>query len=171
MPFALLFLLLASERLLLFDDVFTVPANDWRYVEVGLRQRAATVNCEFRVISGGSGVRVALVSHHELVRFRKGRSHDILATTNFERSGRLRFRVPEPGEYALVVDNRMEGRSEARVSMRVILDFAGRAPQPAATISPKRRLMVVLVSLALFGAIAYWAGRRIVAAFRNSASI
>ena len=164
MPPALLFLLLSS-RVLLFDDVYTIPRGDWRFVEIGLRQRAAVVDCDFRVVSGGSGVRVALG------RFRQGRNHDILATTNFEKSGRLRFRVPGPGQYALVVDNGLEGRGEARVALRVFIDFSGRRPQEVVTLSPARRWFVIVISLAVFGAIAYWAGRRILAAFRRSAVI
>lgn len=171
MPFALLLLLLASERVLLFDDVYPIPGNRWRYVQVGLKQKPATIDCEFRVVSGGSGVRVALVSYDQLRRFRQGRSHDILATTNFERSGRLRFRPPKPGQYALIVDNRMEGRGEARVEMRVSVDFSGQAPQHAKTLPPARRWAVVAISLGLFGIVAFWAGRRLLAAFRRSTAV
>jgi hypothetical protein len=53
----------------------------------------------------------------------------------------------------------------------VFLDFAGRTPQHARTLSPARRWIVVALSLAVFGGIAYWAGRRILAAFRRSAVI
>jgi hypothetical protein len=167
MSLAWLLLLLVSERVLLMDDVYAIPPGDWRYVEVGLKQRAATVQCDFEVQSGGSGVRVALVTRGELDRFRRGRSHDVLGTTNYERSGRLRVRVPGPGEYALVVDNRMEGRGRARVALRVFLDFAAQPPQQARTLPPARRWLVVSASVLFFLAITWWAGRKLLAAWRT----
>ncbi len=161
-----LLLVTAPGRVLLMHDVYSVPRDDWRYVEVRLKQQAATVDCDFRVLSGGSGVRVALVSRSDLERFRRGRSHDVLATTNFQRAGRLRFRTPGPGDYALVVDNRMEGRGPARVDLSLSLDFARPAPQASHELPPSRRWTVVALSVLVFLSISVWAGRKLMAAFR-----
>jgi len=159
--FALLLILLASPRVLLVDDVYTIPASEWRYLEVGLNQQTAAVECEFRVIEGGSGVRLALVSRPDLERFRAGRSHDVLATTAFLKSGRLRFAVPHPGEYAIVVDNRMEGRGSAKVDLKIYLDFGARGTQQARELPAERRRLVVTLSILVFLAVAAYAGWKI----------
>ncbi len=164
---ALALILLASSRILLVDDLYTIPASEWRYLEFGLNKQTATVECEFRVVEGGSGVRLALVSRPELERFRSGRSHDVLATTSYLKSGRFRFAVPRPGEYAIVVDNRMEGRGPAQVDLKIYLDFSVRRTPQAVELSEGRRRLIVLLSILVFLAIAVYAGRRILPAFRT----
>jgi hypothetical protein len=154
-------ILLASSRVLLVDDVYTIPASEWRYLEVGLNKQTATVECEFRVVEGGSGVRLALVSRPDLERFRARRSHDVLATTAFLKSGRLRFSVPHPGEYAIVVDNRMEGRGPARVDLKIYLDFSVSGAQQARELPVERRRFIVIVSILAFLATAAYASWRI----------
>jgi hypothetical protein len=159
------FLLLAlGQPMLLSDEIHTIPASDWRYVEVALRQQTATVDCAFKVLTPGSGVRLLLVTVPELNRFRHGQSHDVLATTNFEREGRLRYTVRDRGDFAVVVDNRMEGRGPARVSLRIELEFSGGSAVQARTLSPRRRHTVIAISLAVFLITAVWAGRRLLAA-------
>ena len=48
-------------RQTLMDEVYTIPASDWRYVPVVLKQPPVTLECEFKVLSGGT-VRVGLVN-------------------------------------------------------------------------------------------------------------
>jgi hypothetical protein len=59
---ALLLVWLAAGSQMLLDEVFHVPAGEWRYVPVILKQPPVTVDCDFRVISGNGAVRVVLVN-------------------------------------------------------------------------------------------------------------
>ncbi len=165
---ALLLAFAAPQRVLLTDDVYSIPHGQWRYLEVRLKQRVATIECSFNVVSGGPGVRVTLVSARELVLFREGGSHDVLATTDFRPSGLLRFTVPEPGEYALVVDNRAEGAARARVKLEIYLEFGGERHRAARTLPPARKWTVVVLSIGCFLLLAVWAGRRLIRAFQRS---
>jgi len=153
-----------STRQVLMDEVYTIPASDWRYVPVVLKQPPVTLECEFRVLAGGAGVRVGLLNAQGLAAMRHGRRHETLATTSFETSGKLRYQVQEPDEYSVVVDNSLEGRSgAAQVQLRVSLDFQGRGQ--ARVLSPARRMAVVVISLAIFLGIVTFAGRKLRAAW------
>src|SRR5882762_9097581 len=99
---ALLWLVAAPSqnmRQTLMDEVYSIPPSDWRYVPVVLKQPPVTLECEFHLISGGSGVRVGLVNAQALAAMKQGRRHDTLVTTSFEKSGRVRYEVLEPDEY------------------------------------------------------------------------
>ena len=139
---ALLWLVAASQnmRQTLMDEVYSIPASDWRYVPVVLKQPPVTLECEFHVISGGAGVRVGLVNAQALAAMKQGRRHDTLVTTSFEKSGRVRYEVLEPDEYAVIVDNSLDGRGTAQVQLRVSLDFPGRQQPQVRQLSPARRV-------------------------------
>jgi hypothetical protein len=155
-----------SMRQTLMDEVYTIPASDWRYVPVVLKQPPVTLECEFKVLSGGAGVRVGLVNAQGLAAMRQGRRHETLATTSFENSGRLRHEVLEPDEYAVIVDNGLDGHGAAQVQLRVSLDFPNRRQVQVRQLSPARRVAVVGISLALFLAVVIFAGRKLRAAWR-----
>ena len=69
---ALLLLWLAAGSQVLLDEVFHVPAGEWRYVPVILKQPPVTVDCDFRVISGNGAVRAVLVNRDGLDTLRGG---------------------------------------------------------------------------------------------------
>jgi hypothetical protein len=166
---ALLWLLAASPqdtRQTLMDEVYTIPASDWRYVPVVLKQPPVTLECQFKVLSGGAGVRVGLLNGQGLAALRLGRRHATLATTSFEKSGRLSYEVVEPDEYAVIVDNGLEGGGAAQVRLRVSLDFPGRQQPQVRQLSPARRTVVALISLGVFVAIVTYAGKKLRAAWR-----
>jgi hypothetical protein len=159
-PLALLFLAASSTTAVLVDELYQIPANEWRYVEVSLQQQPALVWADYRVESGAKDVRVALLRREDLDRLRHERAHGWLAETETGPSGRLRFRVRDPGEYAVVVDNR-GGEGPASVYLRVSLDFGqGRGPE-VTTLSPHRQLAVILISFAAFFGVVTWSARRL----------
>jgi hypothetical protein len=156
-----------SMRQTLMDEVYTIPASDWRYVPVVLKQPPVTLECEFKVLSGGPGVRVGLVNAQGLAAMRQGRRHETLATTSFEKSGLLRREVLEPDEYAVIVDNSLEGRGgAAQVQLRISLDFPNRQQVQVRELSPGRRGLVIGISLAIFLGIVTFAGKKLRAAWR-----
>jgi hypothetical protein len=167
MILALLLLLAAvPDRVPVVEETIVVPAGDWRAIDLTLQQRPAIVECAFRVVRGKSGVRLALIPRDDLEHLQGGESHHVIAATAFERSGALRVRPPALGEYALVVDNRMEGRTPAQVKLDVWLDFGALSEMPVRTLSTQRRIAVIAVTLVLFGAVAVFAGRRLQRAVR-----
>ncbi len=161
LPLAFL-LLLAAPRVQLVDDVFHVPADDWRYVDFSLKRRAALVSAECETASPTTPVRIALLRREDLERLRAGAPHGIIDVTGPGSRNRLNYLLREPGDYALVIDN--EARVPAAVHLAVWLDFAPRAAAPA-QITPQRRLAVILISFAVFFAIAGFSTRKLLRAF------
>ncbi|MGO9130361.1 MAG: hypothetical protein ACLQIS_11575 [Bryobacteraceae bacterium] len=150
----------------LLDETMQVPAAQWRAFDIELRQRPAIVECRYWVESGGGRVRVALMHPADLERLRAGVRHSELASTDYQTSGGLRYGPGPLGDYCLVVDNRQAGRDSAQVRLAVWLEFAGPYPE-ARELSPRRRLVVVLLALAYLAGVAVWAARRIQAARAN----
>jgi hypothetical protein len=154
----------APGRISVVEESVRVPASGWRPVFLPLRQRPVTVVCSFAVSPPGS-VRVALMTRHDLLRLEDGLSHRSLASTGYERDGGFRLHVSQPGDYVLVIDNRLDARAPADVHLRVALEFPGR---PAArTLSPGRKLAVTALSLAGFALIVGWSGRKLLRAMRG----
>jgi hypothetical protein len=153
----------APHALPLMDETVTVPAADWRGFAIPLRQRPALMECSFSVASGGSGVRVMVLERAEFEQMHAGHGYRALAATAYQRSGGFAYAAP-PGDYVVVVDNRMEGRGAAQVRLQVALVFAGGQTLPR-TLSPERRAVVVGMSVLLFAAIALFAGSRLKRAF------
>ena len=157
--FVWLCLLVSPSSVELVDEVYRVPANEWRYVEVSLRQQPALLSAELDWQAGSRDVRAALLRREDLDRLRQDHPYGVLAATSPGPSGRFHYYVRDPGDYAVVLDNRDSDRP-ATVRLRVWLDFAG-PPGYGQTLSPQRRLGVILVSFALFFGIVTWSARRL----------
>src|SRR5674476_869302 len=99
-------LLAASTSVELVDEVYQIAPAEWKYVEVNLRQNPALVAASFDVQSGSDKVRLALMTRADLENLRADLPHGLLAVTPIAKSGALAFRVRQPGDYVLVVDNR-----------------------------------------------------------------
>jgi hypothetical protein len=142
-----LFLLLAaaSSRLVL-DDTIEVPRGEWRYIDIAAQEPMAVVNCEYQVVSENSPVRVVWVPRKILDTFRAGRRDKILAATPFGMDGKLRHVAPEPGDYAMVLENQPAGRSSVKVKVRVWVESAVSPKE----LSPSRRLAVIAISAVVF---------------------
>jgi hypothetical protein len=159
--FAWIFLLAASTSVELVDDVYPIPAAEWKYVEINLRQQPAVVSASFTVPNGASQVRLALMTRTNLEYFRNDLAHGVLALTPFAKAGVLNFRVREPADYVLVLDNRADKARATVVHLRVSLDF-GRPLGPAVTqISPRRQLTVILLSFVFFFTVVTYSARKL----------
>lgn len=162
---ALLLLLPTPASLPLIDETFRVRASGWRAVPVILRQRPADLVCSFSVVSGGSGVRMSLA---RILRSRSGSlTTHRLAATPYARSDGFRYGVREPGEYAILLDNRLEGRGPAEVHLKVSVVFIDASAPVVRVLPPKRRLLIVVLSLLGFAAIVFWSGRRLLSAIQR----
>lgn len=158
-PLALL--LFAATHVDLVDEVYRIPAGEWRYVEVGLRQRPALVSADFEVQSGSQRVRLALMRRDDLDRMRDDRPYGVLAATEPAATGELRYPVRVLGDYVVVIDNRGDTDHPAAARLRVALDF-GVPPGPEVTrLSPARQMTVIALSFAVFFGIVSYSARRL----------
>jgi len=156
---AWMLLFAASTRVDLVDEVYQIPADEWRYVDVGIKQRPALVTARFDVEFGSRQVRLALIRHEDLERLRTGLPHGVIDETEAGANGTLGPEVRGPADYVLVVDNR--GEAPASVHLRVTLDFAVRRGPQVTRLSPQRQLAVIIISFAVFFGIVTWSARRL----------
>jgi len=159
---ALLVLWFASTRVELVNEVYSIPAADWKYLDVDLRQQPVSVDCEFQALAEDARVRVGLIRRENLRGLRRGRERFLHATELASR-GSFHYTVREPGEYAVVVDNRSDQRPRS-VQLRVSLDFA----LDVRYLSRQRQLAVILISFAVFFGIVTYSARKLLRAVKNA---
>jgi len=162
---AFLLLLAASTSVDLVDEVYRIPAREWRYVELGLNQQPALVHAHYDVTSGSRGVRLALMRREDLERLREGLPHGVMDETESGPAGELRPRVRGPGEYVVVVDNPSD--VAATVHLRVRLDFGVKRGPEVTMLSPQRQITIVLLSFIVFLGIVTWSARRLLRGFKR----
>ena len=139
----------------LVDQTYLIPANDWRFVDLGLRQRPALIKAEFDVQTGPP-VQLVLMERPDLERLNRGEAHAVVAATRVQSHGRLEMRTVRPGDYVVVVENRSGQNEAANVRLRVSVDFV-----EATQISPERQLTVIAISFAVFFGIVTYSARRL----------
>lgn len=159
-PVALL-LLAASTHVDLVDEDFHIPAGEWRYVELGLRQKAAMVAADVQVRTGSHQLRLALMRQEDLERLRQGRPNGVLASTEPGTAGHLRHSVRVPGDYVLLIDNRASPGQAANAHLRITLDFGVPAGSAVTQLPLRRQITVIAISFAVFFAIAGYSARRL----------
>jgi hypothetical protein len=153
-------LLQAVTSVPLLDEVYVIPANDWRFVPLGLNQRPALVIARFEVSPPPQKARLELMTDEELLHLQAGQPHADLSSTPFLSQGTLVYNVPMAGDYVIVMDNR--DQPPARVRLRVRLDF------PAVTQLPReKQLAVILISFAAFFVVVTWSARRLLRNMRR----
>jgi hypothetical protein len=151
----------------LVDRVYTIPADDWRYVDLGIGQRPALVEAEYEVRAGSDQVRLAVMRRDDLEHLREGLAHGVVEATEPGRSGKVECQVRPPSEYVVVIDNRMGDGRAAAVRLRIRLEFPPATGAIPERLSPQRRLTVILVSFAAFFAIVTWSGRKLLPPVRR----
>jgi len=161
-----LLLLLAGSRVELVDEIYTIPPAKWRFVPVELKQMPVAVHCSFQVVGSNATVRVALLSNEDLERLNADQPHGFLAASQPASTGSLSYQLQRAGAYAVVVDNRALD-TPVRVHLRVWVDFTRGGVPPVGTLSPERRLAVILISFAVFFAIVTWSARKLLQATRR----
>src|SRR5262249_30224240 len=153
-------LLQAVTSVQLVDEVYDIPADNWRYVELGLNQKPARVIARFDVTPPAQKARLSLMVREELDHLQAGQSPSNLSSTPFLSQGTLVYNVPAAGDYVIVVANR--GQPAAQVRLRVRLDF------PAVMQLPReKQLTVILISCAAFFAVVTWSARRLLRNIRR----
>lgn len=159
-PLTAILLLAASTRVQLVDEVYQIPASEWRYVELGLKQLPVVVSASYDVQGGSRDVRLILMRTEDLERMRSDDPFGVIAVTAQGPSGHIDFRLHRADDYVVVVDNRTAS-TPAAVHLSIWLDFGVRPGPDVTRISPRRRLTVILVSFAVFFGIVTYSARRL----------
>jgi hypothetical protein len=161
MKLALFLLLAVSRPVVLTDDVYQIPAGEWRWIRFEVGNRRVTTECRFETLNGGEA-HAELVSRQDLELIRQHKVHDTLASTDTARTDGFSQFIGEPGEYAVVVEN--PGTTPVAARLTVSLSFG----QPAARfLSRDRQLTVILLSSAMFFAIVTFSTRALLKAMRK----
>ena len=163
MKAAALLLFLASSSQVLLDEPFQVPAGEWRYVPLVLRQMPVVVDYEFRVVSGKSTVRVTVLNQEGLDRLKKG-DREALESDSFRMEGRFSRPLTLPDDYAVVLENGRGG--PVTVKLRISVDFSGRGSPQARYLSPQRQFAVIVISATVFLGILIYSARKLRGAMR-----
>lgn len=148
----------AAPRAIRYDESVHVRPGDWRAFAFRVPGGPALVTCEFVRLNAGAGIRTALLTRQDAERLQAGRAHHVLAGAGFKGRGAIEYHAPA-GEYALVIDNRLDGADWAEVHLHITI--TPESVPEARELSPQRRAAVIAASLALFCAIALFTGRRL----------
>jgi len=146
---------------------FRLAPDDWRWQKITVRQTPYQVDCHFEVLSGNPSVHVELLPMSEFRQFDRGEEHETLVVTPDGRNGDFRRIIDVRGEYAIVVVNGKRAQP-ATVSLEVRTTVNPMARDTARTLSPERRLTVILISFAFFFVTVTWSARKLLRAMRPS---
>lgn len=136
------------------EALVTIPPSEWRAVPVEVSRNRSLVECTVAVHQPGSRIQAIFIDRQDAERFQRGRSVHPLAASAYLRQGRLRIPVPEAGDYVLILDNRLEGRTSVDVEVKV--DISSLEGVTAKTLPPARRRLVVALSILFFGAVVFY---------------
>jgi hypothetical protein len=161
-PLVPILLLAASTSVQLVDEVYRIPAREWRWVPVSLRQQPALISARYQAHGNAAGIRLKLLRRADLEKDRDAR---LLSSTAFGSGGRLLYQVMIPDDYVIVVEN--DGDAPAEVLLRIGLEFGRNGPS-VTTLSPRRQFTVIAISFGVFFGIATWSARRLLKAVRKS---
>jgi hypothetical protein len=164
MLFASILLLAASTGREYVDEVHQIPAGDWKFKEIRLHQQPARISASYEVLNGTGSVRAALMLREDLERMSGDLPGSIAMTAEGNR-GHFVDVVRRKGDYVVVLDNQ-DGKQAATVRLLVWLDFGPDTGPEVKQLTPRRQLMVVAISFAVFFGIVGYSGRRLLKAMR-----
>jgi hypothetical protein len=145
------------------DQTFRLEPGDFRWVPFTVHQPPLTVDCKFTVVEGHASVHAELLPMSEFRLFDRGRPHDTMAVTPDSRGDGFRRTINTPGQYAVVIKN---GNNAPPALISLHLE-TNSGPEPARTLTPERRLTVLLISFGVFFISAVWSSRKLIRAMRS----
>ena len=166
MRFAVLFALLSVNVFGVTPASFRLDPGDFRWIPFTVNQVPTEVDSSFQVTRGDASVHMELLPMGEFRRFNRGREHETLAISENGRAGSFRRVLDTRGQYVVVVINKSNARP-VTVTLEVRTDLNPNADVSARTISPQRRLAVILISFAIFFGTVTWAGVRLLRTIRT----
>jgi hypothetical protein len=146
-------------------QTFRLEAGDFRWIPFTVRQTPTEVDCRYEVVSGGATVHAELLPMSEFRRFDRGREHDTMAATPNGRAAEFRRVIDTRGQYAVVIVN-AKGAQPVTVSLNVETNTD--PGDISRTLSPQRRLTVIVLSFAFFVITVSWSSRKLILAMRGN---
>lgn len=140
--------------------------GDFRWIPFTVKAPPTGVNCRFEVLEGGPSVHAELLPMSEFRLFDRGREHETLAQTPDGRAAGFVRVIDQPGQYAVVVVNDRKA-GPVTIALHVETNQNPGSADVARTISPQRRLTVILISFAVFFVTVSWASRKLIVAMRD----
>lgn len=159
MIFAVTLLLTASAPRVLVDEVFEIPASQWRFATVTPAHPPARLECDFRVAPRNATVRVVIMDSEEFQRL-KGGDKEQLDSADASPRGSVARLVDAAEDYAVVVENTSKAEP-ARVALRVT-----ERGLLVGELSTERRAVIIVISTVVFLAIVVVSGRKLLRAVR-----
>jgi hypothetical protein len=140
------------------DPGILLESGDYRWVPLHIRRAPVQVDASFEVSEGEPTVHIEIVEEGDFRPMQRGLTHNVLSATELAMSGFLRYRIDTPGDYRVIVTNK-NGAKPTLVNWRVSTDLN---PAPSATeLSPRRRVVTIVVSFLLFFAMVGYSGWRL----------
>ena len=146
-------------------EPFRLEPGDFRWVPIKARQTPLQVDCHFEVVKGDATVHMELLPMSDFRLFDRGEEHETMASTPNGRKGDFRRIIETRGQYAVVIEN-ARGSAAASVLLRVQTNINPDG-NVAQTLSPQRRMAVVLISFAFFFVTVAWSGRKLLTSIRR----
>ncbi len=158
----LLALLLAAapvQRVVLVDETVRVPPRSAKGVTAVLQQERAVIEVSCRLVEGDEVLVVVLPPPGA------GARRVVYMDPSKPRDHPYRYLAAAPGEYQIVVDNK--GDSPAQAVLKVTLAFGVPGAAEPLTLPPRRRSVVLGLSLLFLAAVGWVSARRILPLFRR----
>lgn len=142
----------------LTDSSVVVPRSHWVAIEVKIQKPHTVVECSVDVQDGSATLDSLLMSRADAERFNRGRSFAPIYSSGFQSNAHFRSDVDNPGDYVLLLDNRLEGRSSTKAHVRIEMWNADAVN--VRTVPAARRRVIVGLSLMFFVGVAGFSVRQ-----------
>lgn len=129
----------------------TVPPAHWTAIDLPVLLGNSTLHISFEVREHDSPIQAILLTRQDAVRFDRGKSNRPLMTSGFRKSDQLRMLIPTPGDYVLLLDNRLGGEKAAEVALQ--LDLSHRDNLHVTTVPESRKRATEALSILFLGAV------------------
>ena len=147
------------------DQPITLQPGDYKWLPVIVRVTPTAVDCHFEVVSGKSTVHAELVTARDFVLFSHGREYENLATTPSLAAGGFRRMIETPGRYRVMIAND-KGAPPATVALTIHVDVDPPPSSISTSLSTRRKISVILISLGIFSATVLWSGKKLLLAYK-----
>lgn len=159
----------ARHRETLIYSRFDLDPGELRFFEFPSKEKDARLDVRFKVLQPKEGAaRVIVLSAKDFLSMRRNQAHRQMGATPYQQEARLRAKLAEPGEHIVMIHLRKETQRKSQVEIEVALTTG---PDPASLpvqyASPRKRLIVVSVSLIGFLIIAGLSGQALWRAARR----
>ena len=152
-----MFLLLLFAVLL--EQTLELKPSSWRIIDLPVAEADMELDARFAVTGDDkSRISGALVTRQDALRFEQGRNVKPISSTNWAHEGRIRHVFRHAGNYALILDNRIEAKQP--VAARVKVDLMHYRDTQVRELPRERRILVITVSLLIFVAIVMFTARQ-----------